>query len=80
MWEAGIIISAGQKIEHYEIASFGTLKTFAQTLDLKKAVTLLNEITEQEKNADRKLTAIVASDINLQAMENDRKHFHSFFL
>jgi ferritin-like metal-binding protein YciE len=70
MCDAGII-SAGQKVEHYEIASYGTLKTFAHTLGIKEAVTLLNEILEQEKNADRKLTEIAESDINLQAAENN---------
>jgi ferritin-like metal-binding protein YciE len=68
MLDAGII-TAGQKVEHYEIASYGTLRTFAQTLGIKDAVVLLDEILEQEKNADQKLTEIAESTINIQAME-----------
>ena len=65
------IISASQKVEHYKIASYGTLKSFAQTLGLKEASALLNKILEQEKNTDKKLTEIAESDINLQAAENN---------
>jgi ferritin-like metal-binding protein YciE len=54
-------------VEHYEIASYGTLRTFAQTLGLDEAVTLLEEILEEEKNADAKLTEIAESTINVQA-------------
>lgn len=66
MRDAGII-SAAQKVEHYEIASYGTLRTFAQTLGLNDAVTLLDEILEEEKAADEKLTQIAESTINVQA-------------
>ncbi|MCE3259508.1 MAG: hypothetical protein K0S12_1149 [Bacteroidetes bacterium] len=66
MRDAGII-SAAQKVEHYEIASYGTLRTFAQTLGLNEAVTLLEEILDEEKNADEKLTQIAESTINVQA-------------
>jgi ferritin-like metal-binding protein YciE len=66
MRDAGII-SAAQKVEHYEIASYGTLRTFAQTLGLNEAVTLLEEILDEEKNADEKLTQIAESTINIQA-------------
>lgn len=68
MRDAGII-SAAQKVEHYEIASYGTLRTFAQTLGLTEAVILLAEILEEEKNADSKLTDIAESTINIQAAE-----------
>jgi ferritin-like metal-binding protein YciE len=66
MRDAGII-TAAQKVEHYEIASYGTLRTFAQTLGLDDAVTLLEEILEEEKNADQKLTEVAEATINLQA-------------
>jgi ferritin-like metal-binding protein YciE len=66
MRDAGII-SAAQKVEHYEIASYGTLRTFAQTLGLDEAVTLLEEILEEEKGADAKLSEIAESTINIQA-------------
>ena len=66
--DAGII-SAGNKVEHYEIASYGTLKTFANVLGLSEAADLLNEILEEEKNADATLTQIAESIINVQASE-----------
>lgn len=66
MRDAGII-TAGQKVEHYEIASYGTLRTFAQTLGLDEAVALLEEILEEEKAADQKLTEVAEATINVQA-------------
>lgn len=68
--DAGII-SAGQKVEHYEIASYGTLRTFAQTLGLTEAADILEEILDQEKNADSTLTDIAVSTINVEALEED---------
>ncbi len=68
MCDAGII-SAVQKIEHYEIATYGTLRTFAQELNLTEAATLLEEILNEEKNVDEKLTQIAKSTINVQALE-----------
>jgi len=62
------IIAASQKVEHYEIATYGTLSTWAQILNEEEAVTLLNEILEEEKKADKKLTK-VASSINMEAAE-----------
>jgi ferritin-like metal-binding protein YciE len=67
MRDAGII-AAAQKVEHYEIASYGTLRTFAQTLELDDAAALLEEILEEEKNADEILTDVATSTINLQAV------------
>ncbi|MGZ3883599.1 MAG: YciE/YciF ferroxidase family protein [Bacteroidia bacterium] len=68
MCDAGII-TAGQKVEHYEIASYGTLRTFADTLGLTDASEILAEILEEEKAADEKLTEIAVSTINIQATE-----------
>lgn len=70
MRDAGII-SAGQKVEHYEIATYGTLRTFANTLGLKNASHILEEILNEEKSADQKLTEIAESTINLQAAEEE---------
>jgi ferritin-like metal-binding protein YciE len=70
MRDAGII-SAGQKVEHYEIATYGTLRTFANTLGLKDAAAILDEILNEEKSADQKLTEIAESTINLQAAEEE---------
>jgi len=70
MRDAGII-SAAQKVEHYEIASYGTLRTFAQTLGLTDAVDILQGILDQEKNADQILTEVAESTINIQAAEEE---------
>lgn len=67
MRDAGII-SAGQKIEHYEIASYGTLRQFAKTLGLTKAVSLLEATLNEEKAADVLLSE-VAQSINFEAAE-----------
>lgn len=66
MRDAGII-SAAQKVEHYEIASYGTLRTFAQTLGLDEAVSILEQTLEEEKAADEKLTEVAVSTINIEA-------------
>lgn len=68
MCDAGII-SAGQKVEHYEIASYGTLRQFAETLGLTKAAQLLEETLNEEKMADEKLTEVATTAINLEAAE-----------
>jgi ferritin-like metal-binding protein YciE len=68
MRDAGII-SAGQKIEHYEIASYGILRTFALTLGIDNAADLLEEILEEEKAADEKLSEVAESAINIEAAE-----------
>lgn len=68
MCDAGII-SAGQKVEHYEIASYGTLRQFAETLGLTKAAQLLEETLNEEKMADEKLTEVATTTINLEAAE-----------
>jgi ferritin-like metal-binding protein YciE len=66
MCDAGII-AAGQKIEHYEIATYGTLRQFAETLGLEEAVELLETTLEEEKAADVKLTEVAVSVVNIQA-------------
>jgi ferritin-like metal-binding protein YciE len=68
MRDAGII-SAGQKVEHYEIASYGTLRQFAETLGLTEAAALLEETLNEEKVADEKLTEVALSAINVEASE-----------
>ncbi|MGZ3865987.1 MAG: YciE/YciF ferroxidase family protein [Bacteroidia bacterium] len=68
--DAGII-SAAQKVEHYEIASYGTLRTFATTLGLDEAAEILEEILEEEKKADETLSEIAKSTINVEALEEE---------
>jgi ferritin-like metal-binding protein YciE len=68
MCDAGII-SAAQKIAHYEIASYGTLKQFAETLSLVRSVKLLSLTLDEAKATDKKLTEIAIETINVQASE-----------
>jgi len=68
--DAGII-SAGQKVEHYEIASYGTLVAFATTLGESAAAELLMQTLNEEKEADQTLSAIAESSINVEAAEQD---------
>src|SRR6185503_18910412 len=60
------LIASAQKVEHYEIATYGTLATFAEVLEMQQAKDLLGQTLEEEKEADEKLTAI-ASQINPEA-------------
>jgi ferritin-like metal-binding protein YciE len=68
--DAGII-SAGQKVEHYEIATYGTLRTFATILNEEDAASLLEETLKEEKEADEKLTEVAESSINIEASRED---------
>ncbi|MEO7976957.1 ferritin-like domain-containing protein [Flavobacterium sp.] len=68
--DAGII-SAAQKIEHYEIATYGTLRQFAETLGFEEAAALLEETLDEEKGADKKLTEVAVNAINVEAAEAD---------
>lgn len=63
------LIAAAQKVEHYEIATYGTLRTLAATLGLTEAQKLLEETLEEEKQTDVLLTEIAESGINENAME-----------
>ena len=64
--DAGLVSSA-QAVEHYEIARYGTLKTWAQQLGLKEAVTLLDATLKEEEATDRKLTQVAMADANRKA-------------
>jgi ferritin-like metal-binding protein YciE len=61
------IIGAAQRIEHYEIAAYGTVRTFAELLGEETAVQLLEQTLEEEKETDQKLTDL-AGEINVEAM------------
>jgi ferritin-like metal-binding protein YciE len=65
------IIASAQKIEHYEIASYGTLSSFAHTLDKMDVYDLLEETLDEEKETDSLLTEIAESSINFEAMEGN---------
>ena len=70
--DAGII-AAQQKIEHYEIASYGTLTAFANILGESEAASLLEETLEEEKEADMKMTELAQSGINIEAAGEDEE-------
>jgi ferritin-like metal-binding protein YciE len=61
------LIAAAQRVEHYEIAAYGTVRTYAELLGEDTAVQLLEQTLEEEKETDQKLTDM-ASEINVKAM------------
>ena len=62
------LIAGAQKVEHYEIASYGTLAYFAELLGQEEAKRLLGETLDEEKEADEKLSTIAKSKVNRQAL------------
>jgi ferritin-like metal-binding protein YciE len=71
--DAGII-AASQKIEHYEIATYGTLCAFAKTLGEVEVAAILAETLEEEKEADTALTNVAYHDINFEAAGEEAVH------
>jgi ferritin-like metal-binding protein YciE len=71
--DAGIIL-ASQKIEHYEIATYGTLCAFAKTLGEEEVAAILAETLEEEKEADTALTNVAYHDINFEAAGDEAVH------
>jgi ferritin-like metal-binding protein YciE len=65
--DAGII-AAAQKVEHYEIASYGTVRTFAELLGEKEAVKLLQQTLDEEGAADEKLNELAEDIVNPEAL------------
>ncbi|RYD58651.1 MAG: ferritin-like domain-containing protein [Sphingobacteriales bacterium] len=70
--DVGIIL-ASQKVEHYEIATYGGLAQLANTLGLTDVAELLTQTLNEEKQADEKLTSIAENDINYQASQEEAK-------
>ena len=64
--DAGLILAA-QKVEHYEIATYGTLRTFAQKMGHQEVMKLLQETLDNEKETDVALTKIAVNHINEDA-------------
>jgi ferritin-like metal-binding protein YciE len=67
--DAGLI-SAAQRVEHYEIAGYGCVSTYAKLIGEDQAVSLLRQTLEEEKETDEKLTQLAGS-INLEAAESE---------
>jgi len=61
------LIGAAQRVEHYEIAAYGTVRTLADQLGHTAAVGLLNQTLDEESAADKKLTEIATSSVNTSA-------------
>jgi ferritin-like metal-binding protein YciE len=61
------LIAAAQRVEHYEIAAYGTVRTFARRLGYQDHAQLLDETLQEEGNADKKLTSLAESYINEEA-------------
>jgi len=70
--DAGII-AAAQKVEHYEIASYGALATFARTLGEEEAASILEDILAEEKAADETLSQLAEASINEEANDSDEE-------
>ncbi len=66
------IIAAAQRVEHHEIAGYGTARTYATVLGLNEAATLLEQTLEEEKDADRTLSRL-ADDLNVEALQSGKK-------
>lgn len=64
------MIGAAQKVEHYEIATYGTARTHAEILGETEAVDLLEQTLQEEKETDERLTEL-ASEINVEAEEEE---------
>ena len=67
--DAALIISA-QKVEHYEIASYGSLVQLAKTIGLNDSIELLQQTLDEEKETDVLLTELAVSEVNINA-ENE---------
>jgi ferritin-like metal-binding protein YciE len=67
--DAGLIASAN-RVEHYEIAAYGSARTFAQTLGLSQAAGLLEQTLQEEKEADQKLTQLAQQMVNDEALRS----------
>ena len=63
------LIAAAQKVEHYEIASYGCVCTYAEMLGLDQVHELLGQNLDEEESTDQRLTALAESVINIQAEE-----------
>jgi ferritin-like metal-binding protein YciE len=67
--DAGLI-AAAQRVEHYEMAGYGCVRTFATLLGFDDAAKLLQETLDEEGEADKKLTELAETVINAEAMES----------
>lgn len=67
------LIAAAQKVEHYEIASYGTVRAYAQQLNYKNAASMLQETLEEESAANEKLNNLALNQINAEAVDESEE-------
>jgi len=67
--KAEVLIGAAQRVEHYDISGFGTARTLAELLGQEKAVDLLQQTLDEEKETDEKLTQLAMSEISPEASQ-----------
>jgi ferritin-like metal-binding protein YciE len=65
------LICAAQKVEHYEIASYGSLQSWARLLGEEEAADLLEETLDEERDTDERLTEVAESAINVEESEDE---------
>jgi ferritin-like metal-binding protein YciE len=65
------LIATAQRVEHYEIAGYGTVRTFANLLGYGEAADLLQATLDEESEADKALTELAETVINIEAEESD---------
>jgi ferritin-like metal-binding protein YciE len=70
--DVALIITA-QKVEHYEIASYGCLVTLARTYGMQEVADLLQQTLDEEKDADQQLTYIAENNINFEATQEEEE-------
>ena len=63
------LIASAQRVEHYEMAAYGTLVAWARVMGHTEAASLLQETLDEEKNADKKLSSLAESGINQEAAD-----------
>ncbi len=68
--DAGLI-AAAQKVEHYEIAGYGSVRTYAELLGDEQTAALLDQTLQEEKATDAKLSELARNEVNLEAADAD---------
>ena len=74
--DAGLI-GAAQRVEHYEIAGYGTARSLARRLGQGQMVETLQQTLNEEAEADKKLTSIAESNVNVAAASGEQRRFES---
>jgi len=74
--DAGLI-AAAQRVEHYEIAGYGTVRTYARQLGEEEQATLLQQTLDEEGETDKLLSSLAESSINIEAEQADDEEMES---